>query len=184
MYTALMPLRHTIMLLCLLLLACAPKPYIDYDTAFAFQQARSYFMLPPSAADDPLVTARVSAAIVEELGHKGLTAAASAERADITVRFLVGAEQRPNNTRISIGLGTGSYGSRGGASVGGAVSAPVGADTLLFNSVQIDMFAGASDELVWRASDAFEVKGSPENRAESARRLVQRLLTNFPPARP
>lgn len=184
MYPAPTFTRCLTLLLCLSLPACAPKPYVDYDTAFAFQQARSYFLLPAETADDPLVAARVHAAVADELARKGLSAAPAADRADLTVRVRVAAEQRPSNRRISIGLGTGSYGGRASTSVGGAVSAPLGADTLVFNNVQIDMFAGASDKLVWRGSDAFEAKGTPENRAESARRLVQSLLTHFPPANP
>lgn len=163
------------------LAACAPKPTVDYDTGYPFAAARSFYIIPNRIDNEPLMGPRVEQAIRGELGARGLSEADTRAGADIAVQYSVTPEQRPNNTRVSIGLGTGGYGSRGGASVGGSVSAPIGGDTLLFNLVRIDLFPGDRDQLIWRSSEAFEVRGTPQRRADDAQRTVQRLLSRFPP---
>jgi hypothetical protein len=166
----------------LLLTACGSKPYVDYDTGYDFTAAQSYYIIPTATTDEPLMGPRIAAAIHDELTARGLTASASRSAADIAITYSISAQEKPNKSRISIGLGTGGYGSRGGTSVGGSVSKPIGSDMLLYNSIQIDMFPGDADNLIWRSSDAFEVKGvDAQQKAEAAQRLVKRILAPFPP---
>ena len=172
----------TIIALCLNLVACSSKPYVDYDTSFAFAQASKFYVIPTEIANEPLMGPRVAAAINAELTAKGLTAATSRQAADIAITYNISAEEKPNNSRVSIGMGTGSYGGGGGASVGGSVSRPVGGDMLLYNTVQVDMFPADSDRLIWRSSDSFEVKGADaEKKAEAVNKIVTRILADFPP---
>lgn len=168
--------------LCLTLAACGSKPYVDYDTDFAFAEARHFYLEPIEIANEPLMGPRVAAAIVSELSARGLSPVDSRQAADIAVTYTITASEKPNNSRISIGLGTGGYGSHGGASVGGSVSRPMGSDMLLYNTIQIDMYPADSERLVWRSSDAFEIKGvDAAKKAEGAQRLVTRILADFPP---
>ena len=167
--------------LALLLASCSSGPYLDYDAGYAFGQARSFYLAPREASDDPLMDQRVATAISSELAARGLSPTQTAEQADLTIHFQVIAEHRPNNNRVSIGMGTGGGGRSSGVSIGGAVSRPVGASTIPYNTIQIDMLSAGSGRLVWRSSDAFELRGDPSRRAEDAQRMVQRLLSGFPP---
>ena len=180
------PARHLgralmFMAFCAVLPACSTKPYVDYETSYPFADIRTFYIIPTQITNEPLMGPRVASAIHSELTARGFTAAGARTDADIAVLYRIGSEERPNNTRVSVGLGTGSVGRHGGTSVGGSVSAPVGGSTRHYNTVQIDMFPGDREQLIWRSSDAFEVRGSPEKKAENAHRMVQRLLSNFPP---
>ena len=184
MHITLSTARGVIAALCctLLLVGCSSKPYIDYDTGFDFTTARSFYIIPTEIPDEPLMGPRVAAAINTDLVAKGLSAAPSREQADIAIGYSISAEEKPNNSRISIGVGTGGYSRGGGASVGGSVSKPIGSDMLLYNTVQIDMFPGDSDSLIWRSSDSFEIKGvDAQKKSEAAQSLVTRILQPFPP---
>lgn len=170
------------LLMCLSLAACSSRPYVDYDTDFDFANAQRYFIIPTEISDQPIMGPRVAAAIDGDLSDKGLSPARSRADADIAITYSVTAAEKPNTSRVSIGLGTGSYGGRGGASVGGSVSKPIGADMLLYNTIQIDMYPADSERLVWRSSDSFEIKGADAQKiAQAAQKLVTRILADFPP---
>ena len=166
----------------LLLTGCSSKPYIDYDTGYDFGAVNSFYIVPTEIPDEPLMGPRIAAAINSELVAKGMSPTASRDQADIAVSYSITAQEKPNNSRISIGVGTGGYSRGGGASVGGSVSKPIGSDMLLYNTVQIDMFPGDSDSLIWRSSDSFEIKGvDAQKKSEAAQSLVTRILQPFPP---
>jgi hypothetical protein len=182
-YTTMYAALCTLLLAGSLLAGCSSKPYVDYDTGFDFTGAKNFYIIPTEITHEPLMGPRVANAVSSDLVAKGLAAVPSRSQADIAIRYHVTAEEKPNNSRVSIGLGTGSYGRGGGASVGGSVSKPIGGDMLLYNTVQIDMFAGDSDRLIWRSSDSFEIKGvDAQKKADATERLVIRVLANFPPA--
>lgn len=164
-----------------LLTACSAPPYVDYDTGFGFTRVTSYFIDPPTTGNDPLMEDRVQAAIDTELTAKGLNAAPERKHADLAVRYSLAVEDRPNTNRVSVGMGTGSYGNSGGVSVGGAVSRPVGGSTRQHLVIQIDMSPGTEQRLVWRARDSLELRGDATRRAADAQNLVTRLLADFPP---
>jgi hypothetical protein len=167
-----------------LLSACSSKPYIDYDTDYNFGRATSYFIITTTGNEnenEPLMASRVQAAIDSELKTLGLSPAISRQQADLAVSYSLTSEDRPNNNRVSVGMGTGSYGRSSGISVGGSVSRPVGGDTRRYIVIQIDMHPGSQERLIWRSRDALELRGDPARRAEDAQRMVRRLLAGFPP---
>ncbi len=174
----------TRLLFCLVLVSCGSKPHTDYDTGYNFAAIQRYFLESRVDKEQPLMESRIAAAISAELITKGLTLASTAADANVLVRYSFAAEEKPNNSRISIGLGSGSYGGRGGASIGGSVSAPIGQSMLLYNTIQLDMLDARSGQLIWRGSDSFEVKGEADaqilNDATGA--TVARILEAFPPA--
>ena len=165
-----------------LLGGCGTKPYVDYDTSYDFTAAKTFYIVPVEMPNEPFMGQRVAAAIKQDLTNKGMTAVGSRKDADIAITYLVTAEERANTSRVSFGMGTGSYGRSGGASVGGSVSKPIGGDTKLFNTIQIDIHPGDDNRLLWRGSDSFEVKGaSPDQKAEAAFKMVTRIMTLYPP---
>jgi hypothetical protein len=164
-----------------LLSACSSKPYIDYDTDYNFGRATSYFIITSGTENEPLMAPRIQAAIDSELKALGLSPAASRQQADLAVSYSLTSEDRPTNNRVSVGMGTGSYGRSSGISVGGSVSRPVGGDTHRYKVIQIDMHPGSQERLIWRSRDSLELRGDPARRAEDAQRMVRRLLAGFPP---
>lgn len=185
MYQALNVSRRSwaISLLCLTLASCGSKPYTDYDNRYNFAGIQRYHLESRVDKQQQLMETRIAAAISTALDARGLAAASDTASADIVVRYSLAAEQQPNTSRISIGLGSGSYGGRGGASIGGSVSAPIGQSMLLFNTIQLDMLDAGSGQLVWRGSDSFEVKSEASAQAlnEATRATVDRILGQFPP---
>ena len=164
-----------------LLTACSTPPYVDYDTGFDFAHKARYFIDSQTNDNDPLMADRVRSAIDAELSAKGLNPATDSKQADLAVSYTLAVEDRPNTNRVSIGMGTGSYGHSGGVSVGGAVSRPVGGSTRQHLVIQIDMFPGEEQRLVWRGRDSIELRGDATRRAEDAQKLVRHLLAEFPP---
>lgn len=177
------PYPSVILLACLALASCGSKPYTDYDTGYDFAGIQRYLLESRIDKQQALMDSRIESALSAELQARGLTAAANPANTDVVVRYSLAAEERPNNSRVSIGLGSGSYGGRGGASIGGSVSAPLGQSMLLYNSIQLDILDAASGQLIWRGSDAFEVKGKADAQAlnDAASATVTRILRDFPP---
>lgn len=172
-----------VLLVCLALASCSSKPYTDYDTGYDFAGIGSYYLESGVDKQQALMATRIATAISAELNSRKLAPASAAADADIRVRYSLRAEEKPNNSRVSIGLGSGSYGGRGGASVGGSVSAPIGQSMLLYNTIQLDILDASSGQLIWRGSDAFEVKGKADAPAltEATAATVARILEGFPP---
>jgi hypothetical protein len=173
----------TTLLFCLVLMSCGSAPRTDYDNQYNFAAIQRYYLESRVDKEQRLMETRIAAAIGAGLDSKGLTLASTAADADILVRYSLAAEQKPNNSRISIGLGSGSYGGRGGASIGGSVSAPIGQTMLLYNTIQLDMIDAKSGQLIWRGSDSFEVKGEADAQTlnDATRITVDRILGAFPP---
>ncbi len=168
---------------CLALAGCSSKPYTDYDTGYDFTGVQRYQLESGVDEQQALMDPRIASAINAELQTRGLVTAENRANADVVVRYSLAAEEKPNSSRVSIGLGSGSYGGRGGASIGGSVSAPIGQSMLLYNVIRIDILDAGSEKLIWRGSDSFEVKGKADAEALSGatEAVVARILAGFPP---
>ncbi|MFP9132419.1 DUF4136 domain-containing protein [Shewanella algae] len=170
-----MKFRTLLLLLPLLLTACAQQPKQDYDPGYSFAKLQKFTPLPISSSDDPLSAERINQAIVDTLKSKQFIEVT--ESADFKVSFAFRTTDKPKDKGLSIGLGSGTWGSGGGIGVGGV---PLGADAKL-QTIQIDIIEATSNRLIWRGSDQFSFSDGGEGKAQATRETVMRILSQFPP---
>jgi len=178
---------HRLSAWCLIFLlwGCASRPSIDYDTAMNFSSLKTYYIVPVEQSDDSIMAQRLAKGIDRALETKGLKSVSEREKADFAVLYHARAVEAPNPTRMSIGVGGGSYGSSGGVGVGGSVGVPVGGSTVTHQSIEIDLVDSKTDQAFWRGSDTYKLKinaGALEREA-AANEAIFRILNEFPPGK-
>ncbi|MCG9745420.1 DUF4136 domain-containing protein [Shewanella sp. Isolate8] len=163
----------------LLVGACASKPTTDYDTQYDFDTLKRFTLQSPANIGDPLSTARIDQAIVDSLTQRGYSQVADQPQFMVTYGFKV--VDKPKSSGLSIGLGTGSWGSSGSVGVGTSVGVPLGSDSAKMQLIQIDIVDSASNKLVWRGSDKFDYDDGGEKKARETKETVNKILSQFPP---
>jgi len=163
----------------LLLSACAAKPKSDYDVGYDFSQLKSFIEFSPTQTNDPISSTRIINAINGALTAKGFIRDEVDPSFKITYTFKV--DNKPKDSGVSIGLGTGTWGSNGGISIGTSVGVPIGSDTAKIQTIQIDIIDAQSNKLIWRGSDKFNFDAGGEEKAEDTAKTVTKILALFPP---
>ncbi|GIU22140.1 DUF4136 domain-containing protein [Shewanella schlegeliana] len=162
-----------------LLVACSSTPKNDYDLNYDFSRLKSFSQLAPSENSDPLSASRIQQAIASSLTSQGFTP--QAKEADFSVAYGFKVEDKPKDSGFSIGLGTGTWGSSGGASIGTSVDVPVGSNTAKIQTIQIDIIDPKTNQLIWRGTDKFNFDDGGEAKAEETKATVAKILAQFPP---
>ncbi len=163
----------------LLLSACATKPKSDYDVGYDFDQLSTFIELSPTQTNDPISSTRIINAIASALTAKGFVRDEDDPCFKVTYAFKV--EDKPKDSGVSIGLGTGTWGSNGGISIGTSVGVPIGSDTAKIQTIQIDVIDTQSNKLIWRGTDKFNFDAGGTEKAESTANTVTKILALFPP---
>ncbi|WP_299798524.1 DUF4136 domain-containing protein [uncultured Shewanella sp.] len=169
----------TLFITAILLSACATTPKSDYDINYDFNQLNSFTAFSPSQTKDPISAERIKGAISETLMSKGFVADEADPDFRITYTFKV--ENKPKDSGVSIGLGTGTWGSSGGISIGTSVGVPIGSNTAKIQTIQIDVIDAQSNKLIWRGTDKFNFDAGGEDKAEETAKTVTKILALFPP---
>ncbi|WP_157582103.1 DUF4136 domain-containing protein [Shewanella woodyi] len=174
------PLKFTGLLFsALLLTACSSTPKSDYDIDYDFSQLNTFFEQAPAESSDPLSASRIQTAITGTLLDKGFRR--DEEQADFHVTFGYRIDDKPKDSGLSIGLGTGTWGSGGGVSVGTSVGVPIGSDTAKIQTIQIDILDPLTNRLIWRGTDSFDYDSGGEQKAAATQATVRKILNQFPP---
>ena len=158
---------------------CQSTPKNDYAIDYDFSQLKSFSLLDVVNAEDPLTLQRVREDIIQTLIQQGFTQ--QAQPSDFNVSFALKTEDKPKNSGLSIGLGTGGWGSSGGASIGTSVGVPIGSDTAKVQTIQIDIIDPISNRLIWRGSDQYDFDMGGQDKANKTAETVQQILQQFPP---
>ncbi|MBV7314446.1 DUF4136 domain-containing protein [Shewanella sp. NIFS-20-20] len=173
-------MRHIAMCVLMLLLvsACSTKPAnTDYDVNYNFATLKNFSILPPPSDADLLVATRINDQVVKTLILKGY------QDNPRTPDFFAGVELSSNtkasDSGVSIGLGTGGWGSHGGVSVGSSVGIPLGKETTE-QVIRINIF-DPSKRLIWRGIDSFKVSDSVEKNVSASQDVISNILARFPP---
>ncbi|QFU21552.1 DUF4136 domain-containing protein [Shewanella eurypsychrophilus] len=164
---------------CLMLSACSSKPKSDYDTEYDFSQLKSFETFSPSQTDDTLSSSRIEDSIATALGKQGFMMVQ--QQADFNVTYSFKVEDKPKKSGLSIGLGTGSWGSSGGVSIGTSVGVPIGSDTAKIQTIQIDITNPKTNKLIWRGTDKFDFDAGGEGKTAETQETVAKILSQFPP---
>lgn len=163
----------------LLLGACSSTPTNDYDLNYDFSRLKSFSQLAPSENSDSLSASRIQQAIASSLTNQGFVA--QKVEADFNVAYGFKIEDKPKDSGFSIGLGTGSWGSSGGASIGTSVDVPVGSNSAKIQTIQIDIIDPKTNQLIWRGTDKFVFDDGGKAKAEETQATVAKILAQFPP---
>lgn len=163
----------------LLISGCATKSQQDYDTNYDFTQLQRFDQLAASESNDRLSAGRIEQAILEEVLAKGFVLDTNNPQFHVTYGFKV--ENKPKDSSMSIGVGTGTWGSGGRVNVGTSVGVPLGSDNVKVQTIQIDVIDTETNRLVWRGTDKFNFDAGGEQKAADTRKTVAKILAQFPP---
>lgn len=182
--------RILVLPLLLSLAACqgaAVKP--DYDVSHDFAGDQTWQWAEPRVEfrpqDDPrvsseLTAARIEQAVADQLDARGLRPVLAGNSPDLKVRSYVLVENRQENVSTSFGgyWGTGWGGFWGGPAI---QTYPVDYREL---TLQIDLLDGDTGRLLWRGSESERLSEralTPSKRDEQVYRLVNKILSSYPP---
>ena len=163
----------------LVLLACSSKPNQDYDTGYDFSQLHTFSGITTASNSDPLSAQRSADAIQSSLLTQGFKQAD--DTAQFKVNYTFNITDKPKKSGLSIGLGTGNWGSSGGVGIGTSVGVPIGNDSAKLQTIQIDMIDIKTQQLIWRGSDNFSFDTGGEDKAQLTQQTVAKILAQFPP---
>ncbi|GAA0860151.1 hypothetical protein [Aliiglaciecola litoralis] len=150
---------------------------IDTDQSTNFAQIKSYAVTSINPQDN-LGADRLVNSLTDFLTQNGKLVG-DPGFVDATIEIDHYEQQQPNQSRLSIGLGTGSYGRSGGIGVGGSVSVPWGDDMLLYAIVVMKVLV--DDRLVWSASNSAEIDtDQPSGTGDAQLKALRGLLDVFP----
>lgn len=181
----------------LALAACAGSPVTtDYDTAVDFTTYRHYAWLEGKAdkagdsrGTNPLVDARIKEAIDRVLQARGYRLAANAQTPDFLVGFHISMRTRLDSSSLNTYYGFGmSSGGRRGGSVGISVGGPVSTRSREYQegTLLIDIADSTTHKLSWRGSTSRRLseKSDPERSQALINKVVEEILSRFPPGAP
>jgi hypothetical protein len=170
-----------ILLLCglLLLASCATKPKQDYDVNYDFSVLKTFSQLTVKQTDDPLTADRINDDIKQTLLNQGYLFSAS--NADFVVNYAFITENKEKDSGLSIGLGSGTWGSSGGISLGTSIGIPLGSNTAKTQTIQIDIIDPADKRLIWRGNGQYHFDQGGEVKAQGINQTVATILAQFPP---
>ena len=173
-------LTQSLLIGCILILgACANKSQNDYDINYNFTALKSFNQLLVNNIDDPLTSERINNDIKQSLITQGYVF--TVNNPDFLVNYMFVTEDKPKDSGLSIGLGTGSWGTGGGISLGTSVGIPLGSDTAKIQTIQIDIIEPETKRLIWRGTGQYHFDLGGEDKADSINTTVHKILAQFPP---
>jgi hypothetical protein len=123
-----------------------------------------------------LVETAIRDAIATEMQRKGYVDARASSPADLLISYQAASTEKVKNNPFRIGIGIGSYGSGGGASIGTSTS---GVSTVTEGSLTIHAIDAVRNAEVWQSAVSRELgKGAVD--PEAIRRIVAEVFTEFP----
>ncbi len=161
-----------------LLTGCAQKlANYDYDPGFNFAAFQTYALQESDKQTyQSLDGNRIEAAIKQQLdGRYQLVAP---EKADFVVKYYLQAEEKIDNSGVSVGFGFGVS-----SNVGVGVSTRTPAKKETEGRLVLEVLDSASSQMVWTAKATRNLKDNmkPEQREYLIQDVAQEMLANFPP---
>lgn len=163
----------------LLVASCTTKPKQDYDVNYDFSALNSFSQLTIEQTDDPLTADRINADIKQTLLNQGYVY--QADNADFIVNYAFVTQDKEKNSGLSIGLGSGTWGSSGGIGLGTSIGIPLGSDTAKTQIIQIDIVDPKDKRLIWRGNGQYHFDQGGEEKAQGINQTVIAILAQFPP---
>ena len=152
-------------------LAMAQKTNYDFDKSANFAGFKTYALKEGTQVGQPLVDARIVAAIETELAAKGLTKSDASP--DVFVVYHVAFDKQKDISTFSSGYG--------GGWAGGSSTTTV--RDILIGTLVIDLADAKKGQMAWRGMGVKEVNtgANPEKRDKSINNAVKKIFKNYPP---
>ncbi len=166
------------LIILLTLSACASRAVlVDFDKNTDFEQLKTYYIYSVSH-DDQIGAERLVDHAQRLLENKGALIA-DAEYVDASVEIEHFIEEQEKESRLSIGLGTGSFGRSGSIGVGGSVNLPLSSDAILFAVVRLKVIV--KNKVVWQGNQRIEVEnGVAESMGLAQTIALSDILAEYP----
>lgn len=177
-----------IILISLMLTACAAPVNIDYDKNINFNSFASYSIdkKPVRISTDTRINSPfMQQRVVDELthrfnekGYKNLTA-----KSDFEIKYYLDIKHEVENDDsggVAIGFGSASHHSAVGFGVNIPFGETISIDLLVLT---IDIYSSKTNKLLWRGSlgESLYEGATPETHTNLVKSLVAAILENFPP---
>ena len=161
----------------LIIIGCASSKVVyDYDSQTDFSQYKTFnFFEDAGKGLNELDVKRVTYEITTALEAKGMRLA---ETPDLYINIMSNEQVSANRNRIGIGIGS------GGRNVGFGISGGIPIESRKINQqVTIDFVESEKNQLIWQgiANSELNEKTSPEERRAYYQKLIQKILSNYPP---
>ena len=181
----------TVLSMAMALMACSGlKTTVDYDETFDFSGIQSWNWLhekqPETGdrfVDNPLRDGRIRRSIGEVLKEKEQDQKASAP--DVLVAYEFSVETKQKTSSVGIYVGTGTWGNRGGVSVGAGGPVSTRSTPYQVGTLVIDIINPADEQLLWRGSGQATLQDSIDAGTQDQDMLeaIRKIMENYPPAR-
>jgi len=165
------------LLLLLIVTSCnVPRATYDYDQKMEFTSINTYQIYPDLKSNlSQLDEQRMINVLNSEMNEINFS---SSEIPDVYLNFYSTSYEEPS--RNNIGIGVGGSGRNVGVGVSGGI--PLGGSNTYLR-VTFDFINVKTDVLIWQAivDSPFARNGSPEDRENQLRAIVQKALEGYPP---
>ena len=162
--------------------AMAQKTNYDFDKTANFAGFKTYAFKEGTTVGQPLIDARIVAAIETELAAKGFTKSETSP--DVFVVYHVAFDKQKDISTFSSGYG-GGYGPYGWGYGGGwaGASSTTTVRDILIGTLVIDLADAKKGQMAWRGMGVKEVDtgANPEKRDKSINNAVKKIFKNYPP---
>jgi hypothetical protein len=180
-------MQKKIAILSLALMLCpalvlAQKVSYDFDKAVDFTAFKTYAHKDGTKVGQPLIDARLVAAIDTQMAEKGFTR--DDANPDVFVVYHMAFDKEKDISTYSSGYG-GGYGGYGwgwGGGWGGGTTTTQVRD-ILVGTLVVDVADAKKGQLAWRGIGVKEVNttAKPEKRDKSINEAVKKIFKNYPP---
>ena len=166
-------------------LAMAQKTTYDFDKTANFAALKTYAHKDGTKVGQPLIDARIVAAIDAQMAAKGFTKADANPDAFVVYHIAFDKEKDISTFSSGYGGGYGGYGwGYGGGWGGGTTSTQI--RDILVGTLVIDIAdakAGGKGQMVWRGIGVKEIdtQAKPEKRDKNINSAVEKIFKNYPP---
>jgi len=161
-------------------LAAAQKTTYDYDKTAPFTAYRTYALMQGTSSGDPLVDARIIAALEDQLTLKGLSKTSTSP--DVNVLFHVAFDKEKDISTYSTGPMYGGYGWGWGGGWG-STTTNVRVREIVVGTLAIDVVDASRKQVVWRGLGTKQVDSDADaaDRDKSIAKAVAKIMRNYPP---
>ena len=161
-------------------LAVAQKTTYDYDKTAPFTAYRTYALTQGTSSGDPLVDARIVAALEDQLTLKGLSKTNVSP--DVNVLFHVAFDKEQDISSYSTGPIYGGFGWGWGGGWG-STTTNVRVREIVVGTLAIDIVDAKRKQVVWRGLGTREVDTDADSadRDKSIAKAVAKIMRHYPP---